>query len=426
MEADIISHAGTLKGRRLGELGDFTSGPPVARSKGAAGHIVERFFGITQNSLSEPDFPAAGIELKVVPVVSTAKGRRVKERTVITMIDYARIVSETWDGAHVRKKLDLLLVYYEHLVGQPIDSFPIITWMRWNPEGPVEALFKHDWEAIRAKVVGGRAEDLTESEGFILGACTKGPGGGALRPQPNSAVLAPSRAFALKPSFTLNLLLDAERTGLAERQRLGRLRTGFHPFVGGTVGELAESVGIPPSKAKDWKARVARRGIARAAGCDIEALGLTVRVPWVDPNFSPYEHVSFPAFRHLELVEEEWEDSLLLSYIEYMLLCPVQSPTRATLPSRCRILEPVYWRPTQRELTIVRSEWEGFRDRVREGKARDLPRPSDTRIIHVRTHGRDSTDTDPLPDGSRIPKRSFWLNGSFVQQLLREAYEARR
>ncbi|MDH4178558.1 MAG: MutH/Sau3AI family endonuclease [Thermoleophilia bacterium] len=56
--------------------------------KSEVGHAVEAFFGIPRNSLPEADFPGAGIELKVVPTRRTGRGLGIKERTVISMIDY--------------------------------------------------------------------------------------------------------------------------------------------------------------------------------------------------------------------------------------------------------------------------------------------------------------------------------------------------
>jgi DNA mismatch repair protein MutH len=418
-EVDILARAAHLDGRTLGELEDVTRSALGTSGKGSAGHIVERFFGIRQNSLSEPDFLAAGIELKVVPVIRTSKGQRIKERTFITMIDYLTLPSESWDAAHLRSKLDLLLIYYEHLPGQPVEAYPVLRRIRWKPDRDLTSLLRHDWEAIKAKVDAGLAEDLTESEGYILSACTKGPGGGALRSQPFSDVKAPARAFALKPSFTLNLLLDEERAEIAELRRLNVLQTRYSRFVGQTVGAMAETVGVPSSNAKDWAARVVRRGVAEAAGGPIEDLGLTVRVPRVDGHSMPYEAISFPSFRHSELVEEEWQDSLLLSYVEYMLFAPVRGDTKQVLPSRCTVLPTVYWKPTEQELSLIREEWTMFRDLVRRDSARSMPTAAETKAIHVRTKGRDRSDLDVLSDGTMVTKKAFWLNKEFVQQVLR-------
>lgn len=418
-EAEVLARASLLPGLVLGDLEDLTDATLPVVGKGSAGLLVERFFGISANAISAPDFEEAALELKVVPVVQGSRGnRRIKERTVISMIDYGAIVGETWSSAHVRSKLEILFVFYEVSAGQPLETFPVLRILRWGPDEITAPLIEHDWDAVKAKVAAGRAQDLTESEGYVLGACTKGPGGGSLRSQPLSSIRAPSRAFALKPSFTLNLLLDAEREDMGELRELKGLRFSYERFVDGTVGAMAEEVGVASSSAKNWAARVVRKGVAYSEGKDIESLGLTVRVPRVDPNLLPYEHISFPSFRHVDLVNEDWNDSLLLSYIEYMLFAPIMGLTRETLPNRCTVLAPVYWKPTSEDLEIIRSEWTDFRDSIRAGHARDLPTAASTKAIHVRTKGRDSSDLDELPDGTRVTKKAFWLNATFVQDVL--------
>src|SRR4051812_49738309 len=95
-----------LRGLRLGEIpGAAFTALKASKGKGEAGAAVEAFFGITPNQISDADFPHAKIELKTVPLVANPDGLRVKERTVVSMIDYGSLASETWGTASVRKKL---------------------------------------------------------------------------------------------------------------------------------------------------------------------------------------------------------------------------------------------------------------------------------------------------------------------------------
>lgn len=41
---------------------------------------------------------------------------------------------------------------------------------------------------------------------------------------------------------------------------------------------------------------------------------------------------------------------------------------------------------------------------------------SESRVAHVRPHGRNSNDKLPLPDGRMMTKQCFWLNGSYIAQ----------
>src|SRR5438552_10406230 len=325
-EAEIVARANRLPGKTLGDLGASGLSPlPYVQAKREVGQAVESFFGIPPNPNPEPDFPAAGIELKVVPLIRpTRKTLRVKERTFLSMIDYGSLIKETWETAKVRKKLDLLLVYYEHLENQPRVEFPVLRVIRWTPSGGVEELLRQDWERAQRKVMMGRAHELSESDGLIMGPSTKGVGRGQTRPQPLSDIQAVPRAWALKPAFTQNLFFDAaahDEEALVETSGLQEMLNRYSRWVGERLGSVAISVGIPSTQAegKHWKSRVVRAALAESTTeGSVNALdkrGVTVRVPWVNSDYMPYEGISFPAFRHQQLIEEDWEDSLLLSYI---------------------------------------------------------------------------------------------------------------
>jgi DNA mismatch repair endonuclease MutH len=433
-EAEILERSQLLPGRHVGDLEDLVAGKP-GRGKGDVGFRVERFFGIAQNSLPEPDFPAAEIELKVVPLVRRSRGLRVKERTVITMIDYNALVLETWANAHVRKKLKILFVYYEYLRAEEKEAFPIRHVTLWTPDDKTNALLEADWTRVRIKVRHGLAAELSESDGRLLGPCTKGVDSTSVREQPFSDVLAKSRAFALKPSFTLELYRQTTGTAgstesVATNLGLTRFDTfetdllsRFLPYIGRTVGHVARQFGVPASAAKSDAARVVRRIFGaknfRSRILEFAESGLTLRVSRVSSRLEPYESLSFPFLPYSDLLGEEWTDSELFSKIEYMLIVPAIGETRATPQRDCRIGEPVFWRPDVSQVETIRREYEIYRTEIRTGHADDLTPASMTSIIHMRPHGSDSQDTDEAPLVGQVSKKSFWINKGYVGQILR-------
>ena len=58
------------------------------------------------------------------------------------------------------------------------------------------------------------------------------------------------------------------------------------------------------------------------------------------------------------------------------------------------------------------------------GIANNLPKQSESRVAHVRPHGRDSRDTLPLPDGRVMTKQCFWLNNTYIAQQIGLEYKA--
>ena len=418
--------ASELPGLRLGDIpGSRFEALEAMRCKGEAGAAIEAYFGIPPNSVSDADFPGAGIELKVVPVVRRPSGLHVKERTVVSMIDYVRLASETWETAHVRRKLRILFVFFEHTHGVPKRDFPILHVALWEPAGPAEAQIERDWRRVHAKVLAGHAEELSEADGLILGPCTKAADSTRLRKQPFSDVRAKPRAWALKPSFTLALYHETthahiDDARLAEAANLEGLLSSFTAFEGRTIRDIGVELGVAPSAAKDHAARVVRQAVFTASPLPEEELKatLTVKLTPVGPDQLPYEAMSFPAFRHAEIVDETWEDSDLLSRIEQLLIVPVARSTRATPLDEGVVGTPVFWRPSSEQLGVIEREWTHFRDLIGAGRADELPSEAHTEAIHVRPHGRDASDRDPTPGGGSQARKSFWLNRRFVQTIL--------
>ncbi len=428
-EQEILARAVLLEGMRVGEIpGAMFTSSEAARGKGEVGLAIESWFGIPPNSAAEADFLASGIELKAVPLVSSGDADllRVKERTVVSLIDYVALARETWSTASVRKKLRILFVFFEHLRGQPKSAFPIHHVRLWRPSGEVEERIREDWEAVATKVREGLAHELSEADGRILGPCTKGADSTSIRAQPFSDIPAKSRAWALKPSFTYALYAEPagetlETSKLAENASLDTLRSRFRRYVNRTIDDVAAELEIAPSAGKGYAGSViqaAARAASPLSPSEFEQVGPTVRMSRVNADLYPYEGLSFPAFRHMELVEEEWQDSTLLSQVEFMLIVPVFGRTRGTPAGDCQIREPVYWEPTSGQLRAIEREWTVFRDLIADGQAGSLPTQSQTTAIHVRPHGRDAADRDSTPGGGDQIKRSFWLNKRFVQLIL--------
>ena len=84
--ASIFGHSALLMGRSLAETMqaldcNFAVEQLVHPGKGSLGTMVEaHFFGYTPNSDPRPDFPIAGVELKVTPLKNGTKELLINER----------------------------------------------------------------------------------------------------------------------------------------------------------------------------------------------------------------------------------------------------------------------------------------------------------------------------------------------------------
>lgn len=439
-EAEVLEYAKKLRGKRLRDV--LPASGRVAESKpgdkGAVGQLVERAFGLARSSEQRPDFGNAGIELKVVPLKRSSRSVRSKERTSVTMIDYGALVDETWQTAKVRKKIEkILFVFYYHVdKGNPLDTV-IEETVLWIPQGELLPQLRSDWSVVRKKVLDGLAHEISEGDGRVLGAATKGAGGGKLVDQPrNQAVRAKPRAWALKPALT-TWLYEEKRAGkkpvisLRDALKL-KPAEGFEDAVlqrlesyeGRTLAEVAKLLGVPISKAKSAAAILVRRAIGvldeKALIREFKERGIQIKIVPLSPAGRPYEAMSFPKFNHMEVWKEEWEESDLLQQLDRMLVVPLVRAERKTPKERQVWGRAFFWSPSADQLNGIECEWRDYCRRIQVGEANKLPGASQTRYIHVRPHARDSRDTELAPRVGQVVKKCFWLNQDFIARVVAE------
>lgn len=439
-EEEIQEHARKLKGKRLRDVipasGRVSESKPG--DKGAVGQLVERAFGLPRSSDQRPDFGSAGIELKVVPLKKSARSVRSKERTSVTMIDYKTLVDETWPKAKVRKKLEkVLFVFYYHVdKGNPLDTI-IEETVLWKPEGDLLPQLESDWAVVQQKVWKGLAHEISEGDGRVLGAATKGAGGGKLVDQPkNPAIRAKPRAWALKPALTtwiyekkrsggksvvsLRDALKLKATESFEDAVLRRLKT----YEGKTLAQVAKTLGVPLSRAKSGAAVLVRRAIGvlddKASIEEFKERGIQIKIVPISPSGRPYEAMSFPKFNHMEVWKEEWEESDLLQQLDRMLIVPLIRSERRTAKEKQVWGRAFFWSPTADQLNGIECEWRDYGRRIQAGEANKLPGSSETKYIHVRPHARDSRDTEQAPRVGQVVKKCFWLNPDFIARIVKE------
>jgi DNA mismatch repair protein MutH len=395
--------------------------PSSPNTKGVVGRLYEASFGIPQNSIAGPDFPGAGIELKSVPILVVGGEPRAKERISISMIDFNALAMQTWDAADVRKKLDrMLMIFYGWEPLQPIARFKTLATGVWAPDESTLRTIRADWERIRELVASGRRVEVSESLSSILGAATKGAGHGST-----------SRAWSLKQPFVGWLYREmtgseplpaptsaADPAAAFENMVLALLQ----PHIGRTFESLAEATGRVGKGGKAAVPSIVRSLIGeRSSGRsgDFARFGVEVKVVPVNSRGGLVERMSFPAFVHEELVFETWPNSDLLGRLNRLLIVPIHREKGAPL-AETRLGRAFFWSPTPSELEGIASEWEIVRSLIQAGRAKDLPRASETEFVHVRTHGRDSLDREPAPGGLDVTRKSFWLNDRYVERILAE------
>lgn len=435
--------------------------------KGGVGHVVEEsWYGYKINSDARPDFPKAGVELKVTGVIKDKTGEyRAKERLVLNIINYMKEVKTTFETSSFwQKNKTLMLFVYEYLKGRPRSDFPVIAAELFTY--PVEDLLiiRDDWAKIVGKIRAGKAHELSEGDTLYLGACTKGATAeSSLKPQPYSDILAKQRAYCLKNKYMTYVI----RTHILGKKRDESIihnveslkKKSFEEYVvgkldeycGKSVDELKALFGVD-SNAKNIESMLAFRilGVKGNKAEEIEKAGIVVKAIRINHNGTIKENMSFPAFKYRELAKEEWEDSTFGNYLRDTRFLFIVF--RFDGNGEKRLLGCQFWNIPYADLEgDVRSVWEKMRDIIRDGKLtvsirngtmqNNFPKQKDNPVSHVRPHGQTREGSvNPLPEGTKVnivstdgsyvwpyedkyPDHCFWLNRSYILSQLDERFK---
>ncbi len=446
-EAEILKRAQEAKGIPLGKI-DKTG--RLETGKGAVGTVIEEsWFGYTPNSISEPDFAEAGVELKTVPYVFRGGHVTAKERLVCNIIDFMAEwrASKFEESSFWHKCAKLLLMTYEHKDKEDKRDFKIDEAVLFSYPEADRAIIRKDWRIIVEKILLGKAHLLTEGDTMFLTACTKGEtAAGSVRDQPFSPEEAKQRAYALKATYVTNVLrsyIYGSQTDehivkdwrLLEQDGIeGYITRKIQPHYGKTQIELAHDLGVDiAAKPKNLNALLVSRILSRMldvngkvdATYEFQMAHVIPKTIRVQRDGRVRESMSFPAFKFTEVINETWETSSLRNYLEpakFLFVVFRESADGAY------VLERVFfWNIPFSDLQEVKRVWERTVQVIKDGveitringrNYNNFPKQAESPVAHVRPHAQTQADTYPLPDGRKMPKQCFWLNNTYVAKVI--------
>lgn len=448
----IIEYAKLLKDKTLRQLCEVDIIHHGYSGKGNFGQLLEKFyFGYEPNSKAEADFAEIGMELKSSPIIKLKKGGfSAKERLSLSMINYEEIVDQSFENSSFFKKnLSLLLVFYLHQAGADVLDLMIKLIGEWDFSKADIDIIKNDWELIQRKVKEGKAHELSEGDTFYLGASTKGANAASMRKQPFSDIPAKRRAYSFKQGYVNHII--ASITGDSEEiygklmpfKKVLKKRTiedivleRFKPYYGKTIEEICAVVGVGyDPKAKGFYDRITKAVLGIELDKDIEEFKkaeIIVRTVRLKENDLPKEDVSFPHFKYMDLVKEEWENSEFKELLEHKFLFVFFQFEKEKL-----VLRKVrFWNMPYADILEAEKVWARTKENVKAGnivkevkknragkaiRSTYFPNKKFSTVAHVRPHGRNAADTQPLPIKDKLTqeqeytKQCFWLNGSYVR-----------
>lgn len=413
--------------------------------KGGIGIVIEEnWFDYHQNPESEPDFPEAGVELKVTPYIQGKYKIRAKERLVCNIINYMEEYDKTFQTSSFWHKCNtMLLLSYEHLSGLPRGDYKIDSAVLFSfPEEDL-VIIERDWETIINKVREGKAHEISEGDTMYLAACTKGDSASSLRPQPCSNIPAKQRAYSLKASY-MTQILNNYIFGNIENERIIKnwqdicensfeeiILSRLKPYYGKTQDKLKDIFDLHTTAKNANELILARmlglRGnIAQAD--EFQKANIIPKTIRVQATGKIKESMSFPTFDFIELSKEEvWENSRLYTYLsptKFLFVIFQEQLTGEYIFDRA-----MFWNIPNEDLEQVRIVWKRTVRTIREGVqfvqtprgiVNNLPKQSQNPVAHVRPHAKNAADKLPLPDGRMMTKQCFWLNNNYIEKQIQQ------
>jgi DNA mismatch repair protein MutH len=424
----IYSFALQLTGKSLAEAVELPENLENLRDRGKLGTLIEKYyFNHEPPNDHNPDFPEAGVELKVTGVKKSKSGKYVaKERLVLTMINYEHIVNESWNSNSFYTKCKrMLIMFYLYTRDLPVveRKFVLKPMLYDIPESDLP-IIKSDWETIQGKVLQGKAHEISEGDTFYLGACRKGAGGPKekLRTQPFSEVGAPARAFSFKQNYLNQLILGSQFDSIlgasANLSIEEATQNRFDPYLGKSIGELSQEINHfkRDKNHKGFHREIATKILAMGGSSvsEIEKAGIEMKTVRLQSNGKPKESMSFPAFDFLKIGSEIWEESSFFEKVERKFLFVVfkvdddgveklEKVAYWNMPYEDRLEAERVWRETQKRVAI---------------NAHDLPGMTESHVAHVRPKAKDGNDKGLTPQGDLRTKQCFWLNASYIASVV--------
>ncbi len=470
----IYKYAIPLIDHTLREIvGDTAVAGYNSKNKGELGQMVEElYYHYKPNNSPEPDFREAGVELKTTGLKKLKDlTLQIKERLVIDMINYNEVVNQTFEMSLFYKKFRLLLLLF-YLYEKGVEQFDryflyVVLWK--IPEKDL-LIIKNDYEVIINKIKKGEAHLLSEGDTEYLGACRKGNKNSKLRKQPFSDMLAPGRAFSLKPAYMRtvlqyietsgkkavnNLIITAKNKALFSSEQLKSVNgdveqlilTRLEKWYGKSIGEIMDYYN-PTANTEDYAINYKASSLIISDGKfgkkgngiieksdEFKKSGLRLKtIPTYNTGIVK-ESMSYENIDYVEVFENDnWFESTTYElFTSRFLFVEFVHPNLSKGAFKGHMKEQVlkrafFWTMPAKDLAIAKSYWRNIRKNVLENHIdrnyfwKKKWSNQKNLHFHVRPKGTISSYKNAAinPHGGKADKYCYWFNKEYVQKILKD------
>lgn len=442
-ELEVFEEMKKYEGKTLGEIDLHSS---ESYKKAYVGHLIEEsIFEYGPNIKSEPDIGNLDLEIKSTPVKMINSRYVSKERLVLNKINYC---NENWlnfkQSSFWKKNKKMLIVFYEFFKDKPKEDYKIVKSIIYKyPEDDLK-IIRNDWEIISEKVRNGLAHEISEKDTTYLAACTKGVNSNSIQRQPFSSLPAKQRAYSLKSSYMTTVFNDyvinnKKNEKIINNSKIIRnhfslenyIDEKFKPFYGMSKSELINELSINfKTEPKSILAHIIKKILGVKSSIEnieeFKKSGIEPKTIRVESNKTIKEHMSFPAFKFSEIINESWEESELYNLVVnrkfLFIIFSFDDSINEYILSNI-----LFWTLSDSEIEECKKVWEKTKNIIINGVElrevgkkvyNNLPKHKDNLVMHVRAHANDGKDKYKLPDDREMTKQCFWLNKEYILNIL--------
>ncbi len=220
---------------------------------------------------------------------------------------------------------------------------------------------------------------------------------------------------------------DAPRS---EAELLARARALAGRRVADVAAQLQLALPRSMRSGKGYVGQLVERALGATAGSlsepDFQHIGVEMKSVPVSADGRPLES-TYVCVAPLAEAAGRFEDSAVARKLARVLWMPVEGARTIPLAER-RLGSAVLWSPDERELAILRADWEEITERIALGRVDDIsahhgvalqlrPKAADSRARRAGV-GRDGAPVATLP-------RGFYLRATFTAAILRRCFLSR-
>ena len=193
----------------------------------------------------------------------------------------------------------------------------------------------------------------------------------------------------------------------------------FQNHIGKSEEEIAEFLTLEEStkKPKNYR-RVLVNNLIKEYGQHIEQKNTVLKVIKQESSGKLSQSIPLATFKYLDIINEEWETSELFEQLTQKFIFIVFMNQEGSDSS---ILKKVItWKISTEDLKEAKIVWRKTVSQINLKKADELPKISESKVLHVRPHAKSKFDTLPTHYGKDVIKKSFWLNAKFIETIVRD------